>query len=702
MNRSPIHRRFRRGTCRRSRGGMSRSCCRATAATSCSAATITTCRIRASRRSTGWRRRDCAAVAALVWPLLPHGVTGKNFLRRVAQRRARPLSRSDRDTSSADEKRCALSPDVRGGASAARTPKRALGAPLRALRAACRATAQMMHFDFETYLPEDVLTKVDRMSMAHSIESRVPLLDNEVVDFAARCRRRFKIHERPAQAHPQGSRRGRCCPPEILDRRKQGFARPARRLVPRRPARTLLRRAAVAAHARSAATSSRRFVDRLVERARRRPSATTRCGSGRWWSSSSGTASTSTRSARPIAPTTVGRGRRHPDRSRWRHEFLSPSSSTATHPAGRSDRCSSCINRIDRRRFASIRSAFTPKARGSDGSPRLGDPVARLPDPRLPAAPQRRASCCAFARWCREHEIAVAPYLRALLEHLRAPGRCARIGAGPYRQPARFRRTAPDCNGCSASVLLPPRIASSPTRTRPPTGCAPKVCPTRRSVVIPNGIDHRAFEPARYYARTPGRACDDRLPAGREADRRAHFRSTPRILERYPAPSSCSRATGPAAMHCRRAGGELGVGERVRFLGHRDDVPHVLQETDVFVLPSRSEAFPTRSSKRWPPACRSWQSAVGGIPELVRDGATGRLVAAGDPDALASAVTRAARRSGARPKPLAGPGAARSSTTYSFDRMVERVRRALRTGAGRATVTAGARGGRVKRPSRVR
>ena len=43
----------------------------------------------------------------------------------------------------------------------------------------------MMRFDFETYLPEDVLTKVDRMSMAHSIESRVPLLDNEVIDFAA-------------------------------------------------------------------------------------------------------------------------------------------------------------------------------------------------------------------------------------------------------------------------------------------------------------------------------------------------------------------------------------------------------------------------------------------------------------------------------------------------------------------------------------
>ena len=52
-----------------------------------------------------------------------------------------------------------------------------------------------MRFDAETYLPEDVLTKVDRMSMAHSIESRVPLLDNEVVRFASALPAALKIKD---------------------------------------------------------------------------------------------------------------------------------------------------------------------------------------------------------------------------------------------------------------------------------------------------------------------------------------------------------------------------------------------------------------------------------------------------------------------------------------------------------------------------
>jgi asparagine synthase (glutamine-hydrolysing) len=85
--------------------------------------------------------------------------------------------------------------------------------------------AQRMAFDFETYLPEDCLVKVDRMSMAHSIESRVPLLDHLVVEFAASL---------PASMKMPGGRLKHLLkelafslvPREILDRPKQGFGVP--------------------------------------------------------------------------------------------------------------------------------------------------------------------------------------------------------------------------------------------------------------------------------------------------------------------------------------------------------------------------------------------------------------------------------------------------------------------------------------------
>ncbi|MBA2301619.1 MAG: asparagine synthase (glutamine-hydrolyzing) [Acidobacteria bacterium] len=161
-------------------------------------------------------------VAAAVWPWLPHGAKGKNFLRRVARdRQGRYLD--EIGYFQPDEKQALVTGDLRRRIGSSE----ATGAARERFNRFAHLPwhSQMMRFDFETYLPEDILTKVDRMSMAHSIESRVPLLDNEVVDFAARLPVALKIRN-GRRKHILKQAAAGLLPAHILDRRKQGFAVP--------------------------------------------------------------------------------------------------------------------------------------------------------------------------------------------------------------------------------------------------------------------------------------------------------------------------------------------------------------------------------------------------------------------------------------------------------------------------------------------
>jgi asparagine synthase (glutamine-hydrolysing) len=206
-----------------------------------------------------WAPPGTRAVAARIWPLLPHGATGKNFLRRVA-RDARGRHLDQMGYFQRDEKAALLAPDVRRRIGSADAEAR-LGLLFERF-AALPPESQMMYFDCETYLPEDILTKVDRMSMAHSIESRVPLLDNEVVEFAARLPSSLKIRD-GRRKHILKEAVAGLLPPDILSRRKQGFAVPLGVWF-RGRLREVFSDVLLSPDSRARGYFDRRFVDRLI------------------------------------------------------------------------------------------------------------------------------------------------------------------------------------------------------------------------------------------------------------------------------------------------------------------------------------------------------------------------------------------------------------------------------------------------------
>lgn len=72
------------------------------------------------------------------------------------------------------------------------------------------------------YLPDDILTKCDRMSMAHSLEVRPPFLDHRIVEFAGRIPENLKVHEGTLKYVLRELVRDKV-PPSVLSRSKQGF-----------------------------------------------------------------------------------------------------------------------------------------------------------------------------------------------------------------------------------------------------------------------------------------------------------------------------------------------------------------------------------------------------------------------------------------------------------------------------------------------
>jgi asparagine synthase (glutamine-hydrolysing) len=84
---------------------------------------------------------------------------------------------------------------------------------------------QMLSVDVQTQLPDDLLLLTDKMSMAVSLECRVPLLDHELVELAARMPQEVKIRGGRLK-HALKTALQDILPPDILERKKRGFGTP--------------------------------------------------------------------------------------------------------------------------------------------------------------------------------------------------------------------------------------------------------------------------------------------------------------------------------------------------------------------------------------------------------------------------------------------------------------------------------------------
>ena len=88
----------------------------------------------------------------------------------------------------------------------------------------------LLYIDSKTYLPGDILTKVDRMSMAVSLEARVPLLDHKLIEFVTRIPASMKMAGLETK-HLFKQAIADLVPAEIVNRPKQGFGVPIQQWI---------------------------------------------------------------------------------------------------------------------------------------------------------------------------------------------------------------------------------------------------------------------------------------------------------------------------------------------------------------------------------------------------------------------------------------------------------------------------------------
>ena len=202
--------------------------------------------------------------------------------------------------------------------------------------------------------------------------------------------------------------------------------------------------------------------------------------------------------------------------------------------------------------------------------------------------------------------------------------------------------------------------------------------PEERLVAIPNGIVATRFQ--KPEARQAARRCLGLQPGdlaigsvGRLDEPVKGYSvlvsAFPIVSRRQPRAVCLVAGSGAAEASLRSTARESGTGDRLRFLGERQDIPDFLQALDLYVQPSRLEGFGLAALEAMAAGVPVVASHTGGLPEVIEDGVSGDLVPPGDPAALAEALL-ALLADAPRRAAYAVQGARRAAARFPLDRMV--------------------------------
>lgn len=272
-----------------------------------------------------------------------------------------------------------------------------------------------------------------------------------------------------------------------------------------------------------------------------------------------------------------------------------------------------------------------------------------------------------FVRWCRERQIAVLHATDIYANIFGLPA--ARIAGVPVRI-ANRREINPDKSAglialqragyaCASRIVANSSAAAGRLREE-------RVDAARISIV-PNGLDL-----ARYQRQATASAPRRVITVANLRQEKAHeilVEAAAPVLSRFPDAEFVMVGGGVRLDEIRALVRARGLHDRVRLLGHRDDVAQLLSDSHIFALPSRSEAMPNGILEAMAAGLPVVATRVGGIPEVVADGTTGTLVPADDAPRLAAALIDLMANP-ARAAAFGAAGRAFVEERFSFDRMV--------------------------------